>query len=601
MKKFMRSAMALSLAAAMVLTAAGCSKKEEKPAETPQQTEQTQNEKFDIVVIGGGGAGLTAAIQASQNGAKNVVVLEKMAQTGGNTVRSTGGLNAAGTQQQKDNGIEDSAELMIEDTMKGGKEVNDPELVKAMAENSAAAVDWVNSIGGDLSVVGRLAGASVDRAHKPEGGAAVGPMLMKTLNAAVEEAGIPVMLDTKAEEILLDESGAVKGVKATTKDGEITIDCTAVIIATGGFGANSELVVKYNPALEGFATTNHAGATGDGIVMAEAAGAGLVDIDQIQIHPTVEPTTTTMYTEAVRGNGAILVNKEGKRFINELETRDVVSAAILEQTDKVCYLVFDQKVRDGLSAIESYISKGIITEADSIEELAEKLSIDSAALKETMDAYAGFAQSGTDTEFGREDMKETLQTPKYYAGLCAPAVHHTMGGIKINTASEVLKEDGTVIPGLYAAGEVTGGIHGANRLGGNAVTDIVVFGRIAADSACGYVEEKTGFTELTYKASEAEENVAPEVEGGYKDGVYEGTGKGNGGDIKVEVTVEGGNIVSISLTEHSETEGIYEAAEKGVIEEIIKTQSTEVDAVSGATVTSNGIMEAVADAVKDAK
>ena len=182
----------------------------------------------------------------------------------------------------------------------------------------------------------------------------------------------------------------------------------------------------------------------------------------------------------------------------------------------------------------------------------------------------------------------------------APAIHHTMGGVRINTACEVLKADGSAIPGLFAAGEITGGVHGANRLGGNAVTDIVVFGRIAGTGAEAYVEANGGHTEAEITADGGEEAAAPEVQGSYKDGVYEGTGKGNNGDITVEVTVEGGNIVSVTLKEHGETEGIYEAAEKSVVADIIKTQSAEVDAVSGATNTSNGIKEAVTNALAEA-
>lgn len=613
MRKTGKKALAVILASAMALSLAGCGSKEADTttaAETTTVEETTAEEtdaetaeaqQADIVVIGAGGAGMTAAIQAVQDGATDVVVLEKMPITGGNTTRSTGGLNAAATKYQEAEGIEDSVELFVEDTMKGGKELNDKELVTKMAENSAAAVDWVNEIGGDLSVVGMFGGASVKRIHRPTDTSAVGPMLVKALNNKMAELNIPVLLETTAKQILVDENGAVCGVVAADKEGnEMTIDCTAVVLATGGFGANSDMVVKYKADLAGFGTTNHAGATGDGIAMAEELGAALVDMDQIQTHPTVNPETQTMYTEGVRGNGAILVNKEGKRFVNELETRDVVSAAILEQTDKQCYLVFDQAVRDSLAAIESYVKKGIVTEADTPEALGEAIGVDGAALAETLKAYAGYQAAGTDADFGRESMELPLDQPKFYAALCAPAIHHTMGGVKINTATEVLKEDGTAIPGLFAAGEVTGGVHGANRLGGNAVTDIVVFGRIAGTAAEDYVAANGGHTEAEITAAK-EEAAAPAVQGNFKDGVYEGTGKGNNGDIKVEVTVEGGSITSVVLKEHGETEGIFEAAEKNVVADIIKNQTAEVDAVSGATNTSNGIMEAVENALSSAK
>lgn len=598
------AAMALSLAAcggqaadattAAETTTEAASQEETTAQETTEEESQAEepadNQQADIVVIGAGGAGMTAAIQAVQDGATDVVILEKMPVTGGNTTRSTGGLNAAGTSYQEADGVEDSVELFVEDTMKGGKELNDKELVTVMAENSAGAVDWVNEIGGDLSVVGMFGGASVKRIHRPTDTSAVGPMLVKALNAKTEELGIPVLLETTAEKILVDDSGKVCGVTGTDKDGqEFTIDCTAVVLATGGFGANSDMVVEYKPDLAGFCTTNHAGATGDGIAMAKELGAAFVDMEQIQTHPTVNPDTQTMYTEGVRGNGAILVNKEGKRFCNELETRDVVSAAILEQTDGECYLVFDQAVRESLAAIESYIKAGIVTEADTPEALGEAIGIDGAALAETLKTYAGYKAAGKDEDFGRESMELALDKPKYYAALCAPAIHHTMGGVKINTKTEVLKEDGTAIPGLFAAGEVTGGVHGANRLGGNAVTDIVVFGRIAGTAAEDYVAANGGHTEAEITAEDGGEGAVPTVQGNFKDGVYEGTGKGNNGDITVEVTVEGGNIVSVVLKEHGETGGIYEAAEKGVVEEMIAGQTADVDTVSGATNTSKGI------------
>lgn len=561
------------------------------------------DQNADILVIGAGGAGLTAAIQAAQDGAANVVVVEKMPVTGGNTIRSTGGLNACGTQYQRAEGIEDSVELFVEDTMKGGKELNDKALVTAMAEHSADAVDWVNGIGGDLSVVGMFGGASVKRIHRPTDTGAVGPMLMKALNAKAGELNIPVILNTKAAEIVAEEGGW--GVWVTGPVGTYLIHAKAVVLATGGFGANAELVAEYQPGLAGFGTTNHAGATGDGIAMARHVGAAFVDLDQIQTHPTVNPDTQTMYTEGVRGNGAILVNKEGKRFVDELETRDVVSAAILEQTDGQCWLVFDQAVRDSLSAIESYISAGIVFEGESPEELAGQIGVDAGALAETLAAYAGYADAGEDPDFGRADMESRLDAPKFYAALCAPAVHHTMGGVKIDTGTRMLDEAGSALPGLFAAGEVTGGVHGANRLGGNAVTDIVVFGRIAGSAAAAYVQANGGHTAPTMTAALGRAGddapAVPEVQGNYRDGTYTGTGKGNNGPITVAVTVEGGNVTAVELTDHAETDGIYQNAERGVVRAVIRTQTTEgVDTVAGATYSSQGILEAVADALRGA-
>lgn len=557
----------------------------------------------DVLVIGAGGAGMSAAMQAVQDGATNVLIIEKMPITGGNTVRATGGINAAETKLQEEMGIEDSVELFVSDTMTGGKEMNDEELVTVMAENSSDAIDWLIDLGADIGDVGMSGGASVKRIHRPEDGSAIGPVVLSTLSENLEANNVPILLETTAKHIVLDDNGAVSAVEVEGPDGDYTIYCTAVVLATGGFGASQEMVVKYNENYAGFSTTNHSGATGDGIVMAEEVGAALVDIEQIQTHPTVNPDTSTMYTEGVRGDGAILVNVNGERFVNEMETRDVVSAAILAQPEEYCWLVFDETVRGNVAAIETYISAGLVEEADTVAGLAEKIGVDAATLEATISSYSGYVSAGEDADFGRntDSMVTDFTTPNYYAAKCVPAIHHTMGGVKINTETQVLNDAGEAIPGLFAAGEVTGGVHGGNRIGGNAVTDIVVFGRIAGTSAEEYVLANGGNTESTIVV-ETQQDAVPEVQGDYTDGVYTGTGKGNNGDITVEVVVEGGNIVSITLVEHAETVGIYEAAEKAVVNEIIRTQTVDgIDVVAGATNSSNGIMQAVTAALADAQ
>ena len=588
----MKKIIALALSAVMMLSMfTACSS---------EPTVDTNSKSADIVVIGAGGAGMSAAIQAVQNGATNVVIVEKTGMAGGNTTRSTGGLNASETTFQDRDAIEDSNQLFIDDTMKGGKNINDPELVKYMAENSAEALYWVNDMGADLTVVGLFGGASVKRIHRPSDTSAVGPVLVKTLLSVVEKNNIPVLYNTKAEEIITDANGAVSGVKVTDAEGTYTINCKAVIIATGGFGANSEMVEKLNPNLKGFGTTNVAAATGDGITMGTAIGAATVDMEQIQTHPTVHPETQTMYTEAVRGNGAIIVNKEGARFTNEMGTRDVVSAAILEQTDGQAWLIFDEAVRKSLKAIEGYISAGIVFQSETIEGLAAEIGADPATLSATMAKFADDVKAGNPDEFGRAGLELPLTEANFYACMVAPAIHHTMGGLKINTAAEVLNEEGNAIAGLFAAGEVTGGVHGANRLGGNAVTDIVVFGKAAGTSACDYVAANGGHTEATIVVEKVEETVKPEVEANFKDGTYTAVGTGIGGDVEVIAEVKDGEIVSITLGQHGETEGIFEGPVDGVIPEIIKGQTTEVDTVSGATITSNAIIEAVEDIMDQA-
>ncbi len=444
----------------------------------------------DIVIIGAGGAGMTAAINATQAG-KNVILLEKMPYVGGNTTKATGGMNAAETHYQKEQGIEDTVEQFVEDTMKGGHDINDRDLVTVMAENSAEGIDWLDSIGAPLPKVSFSGGATNKRIHAPEDGSGVGAYLVTAFRRTLDELGVEVLYETRATELIM-EDGAVTGVIAEGKTVDYTIRASAVILATGGFGNNEDMIVQYRPDLKGTVTTSAPGITGDGIVMAQAVGADLVDIEQIQLHPTVEQSTSMLITESVRGDGAILVNQEGKRFTNELLTRDVVSAAELAQPGSYAYIIFDQHLRDGLKAIEKYVSTGITVQADTIEGLAELIDVDPATLAETLNNWNQYVADQKDPDFGRESgMDADLSQAPYYAIKIAPGIHHTMGGVKINTATQVIDTNGNPIPGLYAAGEVTGGVHGGNRIGGNAVADIVVFGKIAAESAVAWCEEQS--------------------------------------------------------------------------------------------------------------
>lgn len=442
----------------------------------------------DIVIVGAGGAGMTAAISAVQAG-KSVIILEKMKYAGGNTTKATGGMNAAETHYQAEQGITDSVAQFVEDTMEGGHNINNKDLVTVMAQNSAESINWLDEIGAPLPKVSFSGGATNARIHAPEDGSGVGDYLVNKLLAKMDDLKIDIMYDTAATE-LITEDGKVTGVLATSSDTNYTIKAGAVILATGGFGANEDMYTQYRPDLKGTVTTNAPGATGDGIVMAQAVGADLVDIEQIQLHPTVEQETSMLITESVRGDGAILVNQSGKRFINEMETRDVVSAAELEQEGQYAYVVFDQRLREGLKAIEKYVTNGLTVQGDTVEDLAKAINVDPATLVETMNNWNQAVANKNDAEFGRDTgMENDLSVGPFYAIQIAPGIHHTMGGVKINTSAEVINTSGEVIPGLYAAGEVTGGVHGGNRLGGNAVADIVVFGRIAAASAIEYLDK----------------------------------------------------------------------------------------------------------------
>ena len=452
-----------------------------------KNTKIVENMSTDIVIIGSGGAGLTAAIQATMDGAK-VIVVEKNSFMGGNTNYATGGMNASDTKYQQAKGIKDSPELFYKDTMKGGHDLNDPKLLKTLTEESAEAIYWLENLGADLSKVSRSGGQSADRIHTTKDGAPVGSHLMKIFEENVKKLGINVQLNTKAIEIL-SEGNKATGIKVETSDGkQYTINAKAVIVASGGFGANQEMVTKYKPELKGFGTTNQPGATGDAFPMIEKLNVALVDMEQIQTHPTVVPVKNELITEGVRGEGAILVNREGKRFINELETRDTVSKAILNQQGNKAFLVFDSGVVERLAAIKKYKDAGLLTEGATVAELAEKIKISPVELGKTVSNYNGYFKTKVDKEFNKRELAGELVKGPFYAVEVAPAIHHTMGGIKINTKAEVLSSTGTAIQGLFAAGEVTGGVHGGNRIGGNAVADIVIFGRIAVKSAVTFIK-----------------------------------------------------------------------------------------------------------------
>ena len=348
-----------------------------KAVELPKET--------DVVVIGAGGAGLTSAIAAHEKGAK-VILIEKTELLGGNTNYATAGLNAAGTKIQEKFGEKDSPELFYEDTMKGGKNKNNKELVKVLANNSSAIVDWLIARGADLSEITSTGGQSAKRTHRPTGGAAVGPNIISALSKTAENEKIDIRKGTKAI-ALVKVKNRIVGVKVREIDGkEYTIKAKAVIVATGGFGANAKMVEKYNPKLK---------------------------------------------------------------------------------------------------AADGYVKKGFAVEG-TLEEIAAKIGTDAKTLEATLNKYNEAVRNKVDSEFNKKTLPKELTGDKYYVIEVSPAVHHTMGGVRINTNAEVLGKNGRPIKGLYAAGEVTGGIHGANRIGGNAVADITIFGKIAGENAATF-------------------------------------------------------------------------------------------------------------------
>ncbi|MFO1544837.1 flavocytochrome c [Lactiplantibacillus plantarum] len=444
---------------------------------------------YDVVIIGSGGAGLTAAIQAHELGL-NPVILEKMPKIGGNTTRASSGMNAAETNVQLHHHIVDSFGDFYGETLKGGGGMNNQALLKFFTEHSALAIDWLADHGiklDDLTITG---GMSVMRTHRPSSMAPIGGFLVTELLKQVAADQLPLFTDVKVDELLV-EAGKISGVKATTPDGAVTITAGAVLLATGGFGANKTLLGQYRDDLKNYQTTNQPGATGDGILLAQAIGAKLVDMDQVQVHPTVQQDTDHAYLigEAVRGEGAILVDNQGARFVNELATRKNVTAAIDQLGGTGAYLIFDRGIRDRVKAVEFYDHIGLVKTGPDLETLATATGLDAATLKQTVADWNQAVANHNDAAFNRTTgMDRDIAAGPFYSIHIAPAVHYTMGGIAINPATQVLNQDERPIAGLFAAGEVVGGLHGNNRIGGNSIAETVIFGRQAGQQMFKYLQ-----------------------------------------------------------------------------------------------------------------
>lgn len=490
---------------------------------------------YDVVVLGGGGAGLTASITAAQNGAK-VILVEKAGSLGGNTLIAGQGFNACDPERQANTEMSeallgelksyldldpadfgafaevletvkgqindyiasgsttlfDSPELHMLHTYMGGKRTGldgtviepDLELARTFATNALDALEWAESIGAQWNdTTSTILGAMWPRSH----GLANGNVIT-ILTDAAKANGVEIVTDTRANELIV-ENGKVVGVKATTSEGaNVTLHANSgVVLATGGFSANAPMVVEYNNYWPGLSdtmpSTNAPTITGDGIVMAKAIGADLVGMGFAQLMPSSHPVDGSLFS-GIWGSAEtqVFVNKESKRYVNEYAERDVLSKAALEQTDGIFYIICDNKIAKNAD-VAGMEAKGNVVVADTLEELAEKLGIPADTFVETIERYNSFVDAQKDDDFGKPLFGEKIDEAPFVATPRSPSLHHTMGGVKIDTNTHVISTEGNVIDGLYAAGEVTGGLHAGNRLGGNAMTDFLVFGRIAGENA----------------------------------------------------------------------------------------------------------------------
>ena len=457
----------------------------------------------DVVVVGGGGAGLAAAVSALEAGA-SVTIVEKLGYLGGSTNVCGGALNASGTRYQKALGIEDNPQKHFEQTMKGGHNTNDPSLVHYLADHAPESLAWLESLGLKVNPkVGAATGALYQRSHYPD------PAGGHTYIAILENAlakypdRVKVFLETKATSII-EENGRVTGVAVESRGKTAKIFGTrGVIISTGGFGANVEFRQKVNTGIWKEANLDKeigcsnisVAAQGDGLIMAEKVNADLIGLADIQVHPNGTPGTGLMLDIKTSGRNRLFINTNGDRFVDEGAPRDVLSKAVFAQPGQTFWLVQnhlrypDENKIDLLSGrtMHDMLEQGRVQKAETLEDLAKIMKVDVNRLRASIEEYNRVARHEVETDrFGfranHTDDRPITEGP-YYVARKVPTIHHTMGGIKINTNAEVIDRNGKVIPGLYAAGEVTGGVHGENRLGGNAVADCMVFGRTAGRMA----------------------------------------------------------------------------------------------------------------------
>ena len=467
----------------------------EKAPAAPEVKDATYD--TDVVVVGGGGAGLAAAVSAAQTGAK-VIVVEKLDILGGSTNVSEGALNAVDPKRQKAQDIEDSVETFINTTYTGGHEVGNMDLIKFLCENSMAAVEWLESVGVEFdSKVGSATGSLGNRSHYPaENGKVMksGNIYIQTFEKVLRGMdNVTILTGTEAKE-LLTKNGAVTGVKSTGKHG--------VVLATGGFGSNKKLLGESNTGVWKHVDVTKLGCTnmalsaqGAGIEMAQAIGAGVTGMSDIQLHPCGTPGTGLMENIRTSGYNRIFANIHGDRFVNEGAGRDTLAQAILDQEGQTYWIVVNNVRFPSRDWVDNYggtiagmVAQGVVVEADTLAELAEKTGMDAAKLQASIDDHNAVVRGDKEDALGFKPSKSEVEltTGPWYACKKVPTVHHTMGGLCIDTSAHVLNEKGKVIKGLYAAGEVTGGIHGSNRLGGNAIADCMTFGREAgANAAAG--------------------------------------------------------------------------------------------------------------------
>ena len=444
---------------------------------------------WDVIVVGSGVAGLAAAVSAAQNGARRVLVLEKAPTIGGHSILSTGYVTAVSPACETEAQRKAEVEGLVADMLRLGEGRNDPALVRQFAEASGEAIRWMESLGLVWAPQRVQSVAGLSPRSFTSSLVRAGYDYVVTLNKAAASLGVEIRLKARATELLTRE-GRVVGVRVDTEGAVEELAARAVILATGGFTGNLKMRKKYAPRLdETFTTTADPYrdkidyATGDGMLMAERIGAQLVDMDCVQTLPFWGGRLTD-YVGA-----DIYLNDEGDRFVNEAASWKQISDAIWALPEHACWVVTDSQSRKGASRSAKLI-RGIVRQAASVREMAAGLNLPEAKLQATLDRYNAFVKAGRDDDLGKTMFTQTISVPPYYYGREHLYVHYCCGGVRFNGKSEVLRADGRPIPGLYAAGEVTGGLHGVDRLGGCSIADCLVFGRNAGRQAAKAMRER---------------------------------------------------------------------------------------------------------------
>lgn len=450
------------------------------------------DETYDVVVVGSGGAGMAAAVKAADQGAK-VVVLERLGFPGGNTQLAQGQINAADPVRQPKQGIKDSPELHAKQTLEAGDYRGDPERVRVLCENAYGAITWLESLGMEFQdTVFQMFGGLYPRAHSPK--MVKGQGYIKVLLKALDERKVPILKNVRVTDIIRDtpESGDVRGVRVETKEGIRYIRARqGVVLAAGGFSANQYLRELHDPRVAGLGTDNLPNKTaGDVMMAAVRVGGYLVGMDFIQSTPGAPAGKKMKIILNTRVAESIYVDKRGNRIVDEGTRRDVIRDAVLGTPERYAYTVVDNDTYQKYNAaVHKSVEEGIkINEAwtaPTLKELAVKMGVDPEGLEKGVARYNSFVEKGKDEDFGKapRNLAKKIEHGPFWACYTGMTVHHTMGGLSCNTKAQVLDWQGNVVPRLYAAGEITGGIHGTNRVGGNALLDCFVYGQIAGTNA----------------------------------------------------------------------------------------------------------------------